>query len=503
MLKKTVLVAALVAAINTFTTPVSAQTADQVQTQNQVQVQNQVPVQNSTPTSELSEPIGKDATVTDLLEAQYQKWLEFARQKTQDQCKRLNRDLLSSACIIDENIVTGDGIVSVSSDHPRWVEARQAAYMSAMQNAFSSYASQQTVTNQVDIISRMLVDDGKIEPPSKNIQVDSAGETTMARFEMLVDKVCALGEGYLDRKLKELGVPQDEWVGKPLEVKKRAFENSIRQKAEFSTSAATAGMVPLQRFIGQDSSGKYGVKVVFSTSPSRIRLLRLMLQKGADILPNPKFASTQPVAARFKRQPSEMFGLLGTRLVYDQKGYPVLVAFGQAGVSVPRNNPTFSARQQVAYTRAERSAMNAMTLLLNATTSVKSTSDGNSVESQDKSLVINANGDTRLEQNVQESAGEKFDNTITTSGRITNFSGIRKFHTWSYKDPVSNRYVVGCVLQWSPLTAQQAEQQKAALAAPLTQQDQNQAKETEQRAPQGQKKAPSAKSSVETENYVF
>lgn len=451
-------------------------------------------VNGSDPEADTSNP---PPTVSEILEDEYNAWVKEASAKTKAACERMGRDPRSRVCDLRRNIISGDAIVSVSKNNPRWVEARQLAFSSAMSKAYKEYATAQGLNAQVRVISRMLVDDNQIEAPSKTIQAESFEEGTPSKFSQLLNKAFALGEGWLDKKLKELKVDPAKYEGKPIEVKKRMFEDSIKQMSEKYAFAQTSGMVPIQSFFGQDSDGNYGVRVVFTTSPNRIRTVREMLQLGANIPPNEQHAASTTLDDRFCLSGEEMFDMMGTRLVYDEKGYPTLIAFGQAGVAVPRNHPTFAHRQQVAKARAYSNATDALTLLLSSSTSVETKSNSGSEKTTDQAATMDAKGNTSYSEINDETAKIFFDEKIDTSGRISNFEGIKTLHSWSYYDKDSKKYVVGSVVIWSPDTAMEVREQKQALTAPA-----NASSSYESKDAPTQHKAKS-KRAKETDNYVF
>ncbi len=465
----------------------------------QVQEQQVAPVaqnqqQDIVNTNDLAKP---SPTVHQILDKKYQEWLKEASAKTLKACRAMGRDLRSPACNLPKNIVVGKATVAVPKTHPNWVEARQMAYMNAMNNAFSTYAQQQKVNNQTKILSRMLRDDAKLQAPSDKIVTDNFDDAKPGKVKQLFDKVCALGEAMIDKKLGELGVPPEKYERQPIEVKKKQLENSIEMLSEFTTHAETAGMVPLQTFYGEDEDGRYGIRVVFATAPSRIRLVHQMLKDGANIPPNPALATDELADTMFVLPEEQLFDMLGTRLVYDESGYPTLFAFGQAGVGVPRNNPTFGDRYEIAQSDANANAMNALTLLLNATTNVKRVGTTKAGTETNQTMTVDAKNNATFGSETTGYAGSFSDMTIDTSGRIRDFEGIRTVHTWSHFDSGSQQYVVGAVLMWSPATAQYIQEQKQALREPV-----NAAPAQEQQTQQPKYEA-KARKAKETDNYVF
>ena len=435
-MKNAILVSALIALATTYT---CAQEAEQVE--------NVASNDQFVDDPNMSEP---PPTVSDILQKEYDDWLKMAKQRTIEGCKAMGRDLSSAACDLDQNIIVGEAVVPVPQSHPRWIEARQMAYINAMNDAFLSYAQQQNASNQVKIISRMLVDDDKLEAPTKAIQTDNFEEAKPGKLTQLFNKVYALGEGFLDKKLKEFNVEPAKYERQPIEVKKKLFEESVQNLAEYSASAQTSGMVPMQTFYGQDSEGKYGVKVVFTTAPSRITLVRQMFKLGTNVEPEPNKASAQTIADRFKLPGKEMFDLIGTRLVYDEKGYPTLLAFGQASVGVPRTHPTFAQRQQVARTVANSNAINQLTLLLNSSTNVKRLQSQESGTTTNQSMTVDAQDNASFAEITEDVAKTFLDQTIDTSARISNFEGQKNIHSWSYSIEIAKNTLWGllsCGLQ--------------------------------------------------------
>ena len=453
------------------------------------------------PEATLSDP-QDDPTVGEILDKEYEAWLEVARKKTLESCRRLGRDLSSSQCDLDGNIITGESVVAVPMSDPRWANAKQLAYMDGMNKALGDYALQQNLNNQAQMLSKQLMDDNLLDAPSRNVQAESFEDATPGKVQELMSKALAVGEGHLDKQLRDLKVDPAKFERQPIEVKKKLFEDSIKSVSKTSAIAETAGMVPIQTFYGKDSDGKYGVRVVFSTAPSRIRLVRQMLRGGANIPPDPKMASTKTIAERFKLRGELMTDMLGTRLVWDKQGYPALLAFGQSSVGVPRNNPTFAQRQQVARTAARNNAMNMLTFLLNSSSSIESSMSQQAGVTSTQSMVVDANNNTMSSVATEEAAKLYLDQTIDTNGRISSFEGVKTFHSWSYKDPDSKQYIVGTVLIWSPLTAKETRAQKDALAQPLTQ---SAVPQPRQAAPKAAAPKEDVKSrrAMESDNYVF
>lgn len=483
-MKKTILASALMAIVFNCAYAQEAVSIDSVEPDEQFDAE-----------PEMSDP---PPTVGAILQTEYEDWLEFAKEQTINGCKASGRDLRSDACDLEKNIISGEAVVSVSKSHSRWIEARQMAYVQAMNEAYSNYAQQMNASNQVRIISRMLTDDNRLEAPSKAVQVSSYEDGKPGKITELFNKVYALGEGFIDQKLREFNVDPAKYERQPIEVKKKLFENSVQQLAEFAASAETSGMVPMQTFYGEDAMGKYGVKVVFTTAPSRVSLVRQMLKEGANIAADPQKASKQTIAERFKLPGKEMFDLMGTRLVYDENGYPTLLAFGQASVSVPRNHPTFAQREQVARSMANSNAVNALTLLLKSSTNVKRLQSQNSGTTTQQSMTVDAQDNASFAEITEDVVKAYFDQTIDTSARISNFEGMKTLHSWSYYDRDSQKYVLGSVVMWSPVTAMQTKAQKQALKGPQIH------SEVSGSSNNGTYKYESkSKRAKDTENYVF
>lgn len=441
------------------------------------------------PDDHLSDP---PTTALDELNKEYSSWLSLADQKTKETCTKMGRDLADVACQIEQNILYGDGVVAVSKSHPRWIDARAMAYTQAMNQAFSRYARQQSLSNSVQIVSRMLEDDDRLQAPSEGEYGDQS-DLTPNRLEKLLDRVYALGEGFLDSKLAEFGVDPQKYQRAPIQVKKKLFENSVQEISRQTAYAQTAGLVPIQTFFGRVGDEEQ-IRVVFTNSPNRIRLVREMFQQGARMLPDPKMANSNTVAERFNLPTEALLQLYGTRLVYDEKGYPVIVAFGQAGVGVPRNSPTFSHRQQAANVAAGASALNSLTLLLNASTNYVLEQKKAAGVVTDQKMTVDANDQSFSEEMTEQLSKRFLDETINTRGKITSFQGVKTLRTWTHFDKESNQYIVGVISIWSPLTAQQTQQSKDALNASTTSPVSSTSSENQ---------VSGSARSEETDNYVF
>ena len=153
----------------------------------------------------------------------------------------------------------------------------------------------------------------------------------------------------------------------------------------------------------------------------------------------------------------------------------------------------------MARTVANSNAINQLTLLLNSSTNVKRLQSQESGTTTNQSMTVDAQDNASFAEITEDVAKTFLDQTIDTSARISNFEGQKNIHSWSYYDRDSQKYVMGSVVMWSPVTAMQTQEQKQALRAPLN----NSAKTSGSNSGGSNKYEAKSKRAKDTENYVF
>ena len=386
------------------------------------------------------------------IEENYNNWKNKVSVKLLDNCKAQNIDIYAPQCDFSSNMAYGDAIVPIPADNYKWVDARSLAYTEALVNAYTKVAQEQSTSNQVETIKELIDDQTPLETDALKVK---------SQAEALWNKILALTGGILDKKLEEVGINPEQYNAASEEKKKTLLKNAITVKSTTKALADTSGLVPVQTFEGNDGNGNYAVRVVVAKSPKRIALVKSMLKNGSNIPPIPNKKSSKTIEQQVVVPEDVLFNQFGVRLIYDPEGYPVLVAFGQAGVANSGSEAMKAIKLESARSLAKTNARNALTNLLRSSTVFKSVVSQVSNSSSEMRLIAGNDGITEeMIENVDvtNSLNEK----STTKSQISNFAGIRELHSWSYTHPKLGHEVVGVILMWSPKTADYAKGMKSA-----------------------------------------
>lgn len=415
------------------------------------------------------------------IEDNYNDWRKNVSAKMKNNCKTKGLSLRDAKCDFNAMITYGEAKVKVKPSDPNWVNARSMAYSEALIDAYAKVAQEISLTSKNSMVKELLDDQ---TPP----QLDP--ERANTEFSSLIDKLAAVAGGMLDKKLEELGVDPTQYDKAPVEKRKTLLKDAISKRSEVKAIADTTGMVPLQTFEGKDSDGTYLIRVAISKDTDRIALLKTILRQGERVAPNEAKASDKSLEDRLMLVPELMFSQFGSRLIYDEEGFPVLVSFGQAGVPNRGSSVEKSIGYESAKNLAKTSAIDSMTSLLQSSTTFRNIV--NQIASESKDMKIISDKGSVIEEVYEDASyAHSIDSKTATTSQITNFAGTREFHTWSYTLPDTKQEVVGVVMIWSPETASQANSVKKAKASSTTQ------------APVEVKTMPGTSRGVELDDYDF
>ena len=382
------------------------------------------------------------------VEEDYAAWLhQVAIPNLRNKCIQKGIDISLPECT-HNTLFYGDGPVMLSSEHPNWIDARSLAYDKALIKAYQKVAEYLSLNSEVKMLQE-LFHDGE-EP--------TLGNDIKSNIEILLDKSIALAEGKLDNKLTELGIDPAKFNNAPKSVRKTMLKDAVSKQSIKSAIANTTGIIPYQTFEGKDSNGNHVIRVVVSTEPDRIALVKNMLSQNSNILPNADKKSQKSLYERLVLDKAILANQFGTRIMYDEQGYPVLVAFGQASVEKAITKSGMAARAEAAQRKAVSHADNVLTLLLNSTTASKEITKEILQHLEEEKLITDKSSDDISKEIYEIDAYNNYiDSKTTVSGRITNFSGRSEFYNWNYELPKTKQKMTGVILVWSPNTSRHAQ----------------------------------------------
>ncbi|MBF7045400.1 hypothetical protein IY974_02355 [Campylobacter volucris] len=313
----------------------------------------------------------------------------------------------------------GKSVVALNDSDPQFAQALQNAYQKAMLNLQTEFIK--------DAFGRIAVN--KIQ----NYEADNS--TNAKEFEELpkgsiisqiFDKLAQLSGAKLDKALKDLGINVE---GLTEERKKTLLKEEFLNKTITSAVGSMSGLIPVQTIVTQ-RRGQYDIGVIAVVSKKTRQLAKDMsLERKSNITGKGKNIS--------EYLPKEEKGFLneyGIRLVYDEKGSPVILSYGNWGYIADANN---AKKTNILEDRAKDTAATmadaAIVEFINTNLSLKDEkTTGESYEEIIKqSLNIN---DNTIQEQIQDFTNiiEKINTKVkaNSSGKI---KGIRTLKKWSYK----------------------------------------------------------------------
>lgn len=409
------------------------------------------------PVAPAAKPMEDIQASASTVEEAYAFWREnVALPNLRQKCIEKGIDLSELACG-EQALFVGDGYVRLSPEDPNWVNARSLAYDEALIQAYKRVAEDLSLTTEVKMLSELLQDSEK----------PTLGTDKRSNIDILLDKVVAVAGGQLDQKLTELGINPAQFNAASDSAKKTMLRDATSKKSVSTAVASTTGLIPYQTFEGRNGLGQHVIRVVVSAEPDRIALVKTILSKQGQVLPNESKKSDKKLYERLVLDKSVLMNQFGTRLMYDELGYPVLVAFGQAGVEKSLSRSGDIARLKLAQNKAVAHADSVLTVLLNSTTATKNITKEVMEHLEDMKLISDKDAGA-IQEELSESDTYSSDGNYSTSvsGRISNFTGRSEFYNWVYEIPETKQKVAGVILVWSPRTARHAQDIKTGRTSP-------------------------------------
>jgi hypothetical protein len=355
-------------------------------------------------------------------------------------------------------VLQGFGVVKVPSNHPDWVKYRSLAYEQAMKDAKARWVSQQNRTLVVSLVSRVYRAANQDAPP---YQADDLVKA--AKLAEIVSKMQALGIGYLDQALRELGLDPAKYERTPPPQRYIQLSNEIMKTVTTRSVGDLVGLTTVQTFEGHDGKGNHQIGVVAVISPKMNGFAQSVLRLRGNFPADNSKAQNLDALVKDKEALLQDFGI---RWIYDQNGLPVLVSFYQWGLDASGNDPVLGAQaRDLAVKKATElaDAQIAEWLAATATLTIKSETGERYEKAVDRAIdgyVSQLSPLTTLIGGLDEIFEER--------ARVANLTGLKTLTTWGLKHPLSNQMVIGVVRIWSAAseTATRAVKDARPLQAP-------------------------------------
>lgn len=345
--------------------------------------------------------------------------------------------------IPERNLIISSAVsyTKVRVGQPGWVESRIAAFERAEMEAKTKiirYLSESVETKRsLALLEKAQWNDGEVD---KVRDLDEVQES----LKRIGKKSVALAEKTLDNALQKLDPDYDptKYEGKSIEDLKIIAENLFNRQIKTVAMGTLIGVTPLYSAEGAAGEGEYEVLIGVIWSPKLNRLAMSLFNDEYNI---PKVKPGRKLGEYIPSDELALLGTIGTRIVIDEKGEYVVLAYAQAQ---PRR--TGPGRRQAALYQAKQIAANrARAQLVNFIREGITLKDSEASKELSREFSDMTFGTETIRDYQKMIAGKRVK---------VKLSGLRILKEWSLAHPATGQHVAGAVVSWSPGSARLSKQ---------------------------------------------
>ncbi|BDX05916.1 DUF6844 domain-containing protein [Planctobacterium marinum] len=342
----------------------------------------------------------------------------------------------------------GTAIISLRPTEASWGDARVLAYTEAMQKAREAMLKQLYTSVAAETIRKSFKSNQLPEFSQEEIQ-------TQSKFVALLDKLTALASATIDNELVELGIDPQEYDAAPPTKRKTMMQKAITQTVKTVSQGDITGTQIMKSYEKTDSNGNTAVSVVIATSNKKKNFLASLRKSKGNIAPEPGKAK-MPVLDYLDKHQDNLMYQIGTKIHWDEKGYPVLLSFGMAGNDCnPADYEECVDNREFSYLDAELNAFAHIAETYNLVGRVEASSSNTSDKSRTATAILNDSNETETQEQTVAKVIKEISQMSKVTSSVKGLVGLQQVKRWSSKHPVTNREVNGVVLMWHPLTEQE------------------------------------------------
>lgn len=339
------------------------------------------------------------------------------------------------------NAYLGWGYSEIKADPGdiRFGQSRILAFEDAYTEAKGEFVSSRRSEIITETVSEFMLD----ELPETETTEDNWQKYMLERANIALEKAMDLGEARLDQLLEKFGVDTEQYR----EAERRKREQILRDAVSVSTTTkaveSSAGLVIEATF--EDNNG-VGVLVRHSEKTENIAR---QIARGEPASLGVDYDARKYIEADLnKLEDEEAPFVYGVRLMENQKGKIVLVAFGQWSPAVTDTTPEtlVEARVESAKTMARSRAEAALTNYVNSTVVAE-----NITEAIEAEQLYEETKEGRTQRVETYEIGSYVENVIKQYGEVT-LEGITTIDRWTTNHIQTGHLLVGHILKWSPET---------------------------------------------------
>jgi len=349
---------------------------------------------------------------------------------------------------------SGTEIISVKPTEKAWGDARAMAYVAAQQKAREQLLKQLYVDVATKTIRQSFRSNQLPEFTANEIQ-------TQSKLEAFINKLVALSEAVVDTELEELGIDPKEYDSAPASKRKVMMQKALTKTVKTAARGNISGSQIMKSYEKTDSNGNTAVAVIIATSNKKKNFLTSLYKSKGNIQPDLSKAKIS-VEDYLEKNKHNLLYQIGTKILWDDKGYPVLLSFGMAGNDCnPVDYEECVDNREFSFLDAELSAFSYISEAYHLTGKVESENSNTKDKSRTASVSLNESKQTETQEQTVAKIIKETRQLSELSSKVKGLVGIQQATRWTQKHPVTNREINGIVLAWHPLSEQETRAFKA------------------------------------------
>jgi len=330
--------------------------------------------------------------------------------------------------------------IRLGPDDVKYGQARIMAFHRAFTDAKGAFVLSRRLTVLTEIAREFLLDEFPEDIPDTD-------KFSYIRDRLLVaaEKGADLGEAYLDKLLTRFGIDPTYYQKVDRVERKKILNDAIARTVKTRAISSLAGLRIVTTFEDLES---VGVLVMYSEQSERIArqvvIGEAVSRRPADVVKR----SIQDMLAKALPNDADYIGVHGVRIMQDDAGENVLVAFGQWSPNITKttSRPLIEGYVRAAREVAQQEAYGTLTDFAKSTLDIETVA--RTKEFQDISLVTQSG---RQELEPSYAIGQRVETIIRQHGSAK-LEGATTIRTWTLNNPRTGHVLVGHVLMWSPST---------------------------------------------------
>jgi hypothetical protein len=365
---------------------------------------------------------------------------QHVRQKSQDYVAKKRQRFAAKNKIVLMH--AGSAQVGIPSQSKGWADARVIAYKEALQQAREAMIRQLYMDVSTETARRVFKTNQGPEVPEDGFKNSNV-------FSALLDKWVALKGATYDEELRELGIDPEQYNSAPPSVRKRMMEKSIMDETRQRARGDISGSIIVKSFEASDDNGNSAVSVVIAASNKMKNTLAGLRGSQGDIRPVAEKAG-EPIMDYLINNRENLMFTIGTKLVWDEKGFPVLLSFGMSGNDCdPTDMTSCIDNQEFSFIEAEADAYGSLAQTYNLQGKTETLTRSGITSAKDRTISKETDGVQTVDENINELIKET-ELTSTMTSSVKGLVGLQKAYEWTAPHPVTGHEVNGVVIMWHP-----------------------------------------------------